>query len=155
MAGKGKPLRGLRASEQMQLISVVRQNIMVIQSEEPSQSKTPLTVESILKEHAGDLHLEIDPNIPSVQLPTRKVPIAIKEKLKEELDRLEGLNIITPVNVSTSWISATVVTLEKNGNVRLCVDLKPLPTIEDVLPELSNARCFTVLDAKMGFGMCP
>ena len=27
----------------------------------------------------------------------------------------------------------------------------PLPTIKDVLPELSNARCFTVLDAKNGF----
>ena len=170
--GKGKPLLGLRASEQMQLISVVRQNIMAIQSEEPSQSKTPLTAESILKEHAdvfrgegkleGDLHLEIDPNVPPVQLPTRKVPIAIKEKLKEELDRLEALNIITPVNVPTSQISATVVTLKINGNVRLCVDPKPLnqalkcnhyplPTIEDVLPELSNARCFTVLDAKNGF----
>ena len=34
--GKGKPQLGLRASEQMQLISVVRQNIMTIQSEEPS-----------------------------------------------------------------------------------------------------------------------
>lgn len=34
--GKGKPLLGLRASEQMQLISVVRQNVMAIQSEEPS-----------------------------------------------------------------------------------------------------------------------
>ena len=70
--GKGKPLLGLRASEQMQLISVVRQNIMAIQSEEPLQSKTPLIAESILKEHAdvfrregkleGDLHLEIYPN---------------------------------------------------------------------------------------------
>ena len=99
--GKGKPLLGLRASEQMQLISVARQNIMAIQSEEPSQSKTPLTTESILKEFAdvfrgegkleGDLHLEIDPSVPPVQLPTRKVPIAIKEKLKEEMDRLEGL----------------------------------------------------------------
>ena len=47
----------------------------------------------------GDLHLEIDPNVPPVQLPARKGPIAIKEKLKEEIDRLEGLNIITPVNV--------------------------------------------------------
>ena len=75
------------------------------------------------------------------------MPIAIKEKLKEELDRMDGLNIITPVNVPTSWISATVVTLKKNGNVRLCVDPKPLsqalkrnhyplPTFEDVLPEL-------------------
>ena len=170
--GKGKPLLGLRASEQMQLISVVRQNIMAIQSEEPSQSKSPLTTESILKEYAdvfrgegkleGDLHLEIGPNVPPVQLPTGKVPIAIKEKLKEEIDRLEGLNIVTPVNVPTSWISPTVVTLKKYGNVRLCVDPKPLnqalkrnhyplPTIEDVLPELSNARCFTVLDGKNGF----
>ena len=51
--------------------------------------------------------------------------------------------------------------LKKNGNVQLCVDPKPLnqalkrnhyplPTIEDVLPELTNARCFTVLDAKNG-----
>lgn len=90
------------------------------------------------------------------------MPIAIEEKLKEELDRLKGLNIITPVNVPTSWISATVITLKKNGNVRLSVDPKPLNqalkhnhypllTIEDVLPELSNARCFTVLDAKNGF----
>ena len=79
------------------------------------------------------------------------MPIASKEKLKEEIDRLEGLNIITPVNVATSWISATLVTLKKNGNVHLCVDTKPLnqalkrnhyplPTIEDVLPELSYAR---------------
>ena len=145
---------------------------MAIQSEESSQSKTPLTTESILKEYAdvfrgegkleGDLHLEIDPNVPPVQFPTRKVPIAIKEKLQEELDHLEGLNIITPVNVPTSWISATVVTLKKNSDVRLCVDPKPLnqalkrshyllPTIEDVLPELSNARCFTVLDSKNRF----
>ena len=67
--GKGKPLLGLRASEQTQLVAVVRQNIMAIQSEEPSQSKTPLTTESILKEYAdvlsgegkleGDLHLEM------------------------------------------------------------------------------------------------
>ena len=141
----------------MQLISVVQQNIMAIQSEQPSQSKIPLTTESILKEYAdvfrgegkleGDLHLEIDPNVPPVQLPTRKVSIAIKEKLKEEIDRLECLNIITPINVPISWISVTVVTLKKNGNVRLCVDPKPLnqaltrnhyplPTIEDVLSEL-------------------
>ena len=74
--GKGKPLLGLRASEQMQLFSVVRQNIMIIHSEELSQRKTLLTAETILKEHAdvfrgegeleGDLHLEIDPNVQPV-----------------------------------------------------------------------------------------
>ena len=49
---------------------------MAIQSEEPLQSKTPLTTESILKEYddifrgegklEGNLHLEIDPNVPPV-----------------------------------------------------------------------------------------
>ena len=119
---------------------------MAIQSEEPLQSTTPLTAESILKEHAnlfrgdgkleGDLHLEIDLNVSPVQLPTRKVPIAIKEKLKEELDRLEGLNITTPVNVPTSWISATVITLKKNGNVRLCVDQKIAQRLSEITTPL-------------------
>ena len=174
--GNCKPLLGLRASEQMNLISVINENILSVQTQASLQDKArdlpTLTKEHILKEFAdvfkgdgkleGDLHLEIDPAVPPVQLPTRKVPIAIKEKLREELDCLEARNIVTPVNVPTAWISATVVTMKKNGNIRLCVDPKPLnlalkrnhyplPTIEDVLPNLSNARCFTVLDAKNGF----
>ena len=174
--GKCKPLLGLRASEQMNLISVINENILTVQTQASLQdtaiASSTLTKEYILKKFAdvfdgdgkleGDLHLEIDPTVPPVQLPTRKVPIAIKEKLREELDRLETRNIVTPVTVPTAWISATVVTMKKNGNIRLCVDPKPLnlalkrnhyplPTIEDVLPDLSNARCFTVLDAKNGF----
>jgi len=77
---------------------------------------------SILKEYAdvfrgegkleGDLHSELDLNVPPVQFPTRELPIAINKKLKEELDLLDDLDIITPVNGLTSWISATVVTLK-------------------------------------------
>ena len=91
---------------------------MTIQPEEPSHSKTSLTAETILKEHAdvfrgegrleGDLHLGINPNVPPVQPQTRKVPIAIKGKLKEELIHLEGLNIITPVNVP-KWVMSDYV----------------------------------------------
>ena len=138
--GNSRLLLGLRASEQMNLISVIKQNIMTVQTQPPLQDKarypSTLTKEHLLKEFAdvfngdgklhGDLHLEIDPTVTPVQLPTRKVPIAIKGKLREELDCLETRNIITPVNVPTSWISATVVTMKKNGNIRLCVDPKPL-----------------------------
>ena len=138
--GNSRPLLGLRASEQMNLISVIKQNIMTVQTQPPLQDKarypTALTKEHLLKEFAdvfngdgklqGDLHLEIDPTVTPVQLPTRKVLIAIKGKLREEQDCLETRNIITPVNVPTSWISATVVTMKKNGNIRPCVDPKPL-----------------------------
>ncbi len=91
-----------------------------------------------------------------------KSPIALREPLKPELDRLSNIGVIQKVDTPTSWISALVVTTKKNGRVRLCIDPKPLnealhrnhyplPTIDDVLPLLSKARAFTVLDAKNGF----
>ena len=34
----------------------------------------------------GKVHLETDPNVASTVMPPRRVPVAIKEKLKNELD---------------------------------------------------------------------
>ena len=72
------------------------------------------------------------------------------------------MNIITPVDTPTDWISSLVVVAKSDKTVRLCIDPKPLnralkrndyamPTIEDALPELQGARYFTHLDAKNGF----
>ena len=108
------------------------------------------------------MHLEIDPSVTPVQLPTKRVPLAVKEMLKTEITRLEKLGVIKAVDVPTDWISAMVVTMKKDGRIRLCVDPKPLnralkrnhyplPTIEDVLPQLAKVKLFTVLDAKNGF----
>ena len=97
-----------------------------------------------------------------VQLPTRRVPVGLKEPLKQELDQLSNIGVIQRVDTPTEWISAIVVTTKKNGKVGLCIDPKPLnqtlprnhyplPTIDDVIPLLSKARVFTVLNAKKWF----
>ena len=97
-----------------------------------------------------------------VQLPTRRVPVGLKEPLKQELDQLSNIGVIQRVDTPTEWISAVVVTTKKNGKVELGIDLKPLnqtlhrnhyplPTIDDVLPLLSKARVFTVLNAQKWF----
>ena len=97
-----------------------------------------------------------------VQLPTRRVPVGLKEPRKQELDQLSNIGVIQRVDTPTEWISAIVVTTKKNGKVGLCIDPKPLnqtlhrnhyllPTIDDVLPLLSKARVFTVLNAKNWF----
>ena len=65
----------------------------------------------------GLLHLEIDGNVQPVQLPTRKVPIAPREPLKHELDRLSNIGVIQKVDTPTSWISVLMVTTKKNGKV--------------------------------------
>ena len=153
-------------------------NLNQIQSaksaEEPNKNQRPESTEGQMTKkqieeryknifnREGNLHLEIDPNVKPIQLPVRKVPVAVKEKLKFELDRLSDLEIITPVQVPTVWISATVVVMKPDGRIRLCIDPKPLskalkrthyptPTIDEILPELSKARLFSVLDAKNGF----
>ncbi len=55
-----------------------------------------------------------------------------------------------------------VVVRKRNNHIRVCLDPKPLnkalrrshyqiPTLEEVLPQLSKAKVFTVADAKNGF----
>ena len=171
MKGRARSLLGAKASQQMKLLTVNPDNILAIDVDD-QKPDTPLTREQILQEYSDvfkgegcieeKLHLQIDKTVPPVQLPTRKVPIAIKDKLKEELQRLTDLGVITPVEVPKEWISATVVTTKHNGKLRFCIDPQPLnkalkrnhyplPTIDDILPDLSQARCFSVLDAKNGF----
>ena len=170
LKGNYKSLLGLRASQQMKLVTVNRQNILAV---EPSMCVAgSLTKSTITTEYedlfkgegklAGLLHLEVDKTARPVQLATRRVPVALKDQLKHEIDRLTDLQIIIKVDSPTAWISASVVTTKKNGKIRLCIDPKPLnsalkrnvyplPTIDDVLPLLHKARIFTILDARNGF----
>ena len=61
----------------------------------------------------GYLHLEIDKNVHPVQLPTKRVPIALKERFKQELDRLSNIGMIQKVDTPTEWISPVVITSKK------------------------------------------
>lgn len=57
----------------------------------------------------GKLHLEIDKTVTLVINPPRRVPFALKDKLKSELDRLEALQMIRKIEEPTDWVSSLVV----------------------------------------------
>ena len=137
-----------------------------------SKADQGLTKEFILTEYAdvfeglgkmeGKLHFEVDETMQPSIMPPRRVPIAVKGKLKSELQRLEDKGVIKNITEPTDWVSSLVVTQKANGNVRVCIDpqqlnkaLKrshyPLPVIEDVLPDLSDAKVFSKADLKDGF----
>ena len=137
-----------------------------------SKADQGLTKEFILAEYAdvfeglgkmeGKLHFEVDETVQPSVMPPRRVPIAVKGKLKSELQRLEDKGVIKKITEPTDWVSSLVVTQKANGNVRVCNDpqqlnkaLKrshyPLPVIEDVLPDLSDAKVFSKADLKDGF----
>ena len=110
----------------------------------------------------GDYHITVDPSVPPVIHPPRRIPVALRDSLKGELDSLVEKGILSPVTQPTDWVNSFVCITKPNGKIRLCLDPKDLnraikrphyytPTLEDVLPKLSGARWFSILDARSGY----
>ena len=111
VTGACKSLLSLRASEHLQLLTINKQNILAMDC---NAVETGLfTKEDCLSLHKdifsgegkleGQLHLEIDQTVPAGQLSTRRrVLIALKEPLKQELDRLSNIGVIQRVDTPTS-----------------------------------------------------
>ena len=57
----------------------------------------------------GALHLEVDESASPSTMPPRRVPVALKERLKEELARLEKANVIKREEEPRDWVSSLVV----------------------------------------------
>ena len=110
----------------------------------------------------GEYHIEIDPTIALKQCQNRRVPLSMRQDLKEKIETLAQQGIITKVDHPTEWISCALARRKPNGKLRLCLDptnlnkaIKrnhfPMPTLEDALPKLSHAKIFSLCDAKDGF----
>jgi len=116
--------------------------------------QTTLTETSILGEYPdlfegiglldGDVHLEVEAVQP-VQMPLRRIPIGIRDKVENELKHLETEGIIAPVTEPSRWISSLLIVTKLSGKIRLCIDPRPLnkalkrahytiPMIDDILP---------------------
>ena len=63
----------------------------------------------------GEVKLEIDTDVTPIVTPTRRIPTALKDDYKQELDRLTSLGVIAPISKPTSWVSSVVVATKKNG----------------------------------------
>ena len=172
------PLLGAKAAQQMRLITINNENFVQAtrQSTAGESINQLLTVEQIVNDFPavfkselgsfpGEVHLEVDENATPVVAPTRRIPVALREKFKDELDRLEDLNVIAKVDEPTPWVSSVVVATKKNGALRVCIDPKPLnealkreryqlPVIDDLLPELSKAKVFSTVDFRSGYWHC-
>ena len=110
----------------------------------------------------GEFHITLDPTVPPVVHPPRRVPEALREPLKKALDNLEAQGIIAKVTEPTDWVNSLVCVTKSNGTLRLCLDAKDLnkaikrrhhctPTIDEVLPRLSGAQYFSIVDARSGY----
>ena len=96
----------------------------------------------------------------------RHVPLPLRPKVTEELNRMEAMGIISWVDEPTPWCTGMVVVPKKAGAIQICLDLKPLnesvlrevhplPKVDDTLSQLKGAKVCTKLDANSGFWQIP
>ena len=153
------PLLGLNAVEEMRLLTVHSENFVnvVEKSDEDLLVKYPEVFDEKLGALPGKVHLQVDPSVKPVVLPARKIPVAVRDKFQKELERLQDLKVIIPVDEPTEWVSQIVVAMKRSGSLHICIDPKPLnaalrrehyqiPVIDDLLPDLTDACVFTKVD---------
>ena len=56
----------------------------------------------------GECKTHLNPNAVPVVHPLRRVPVAIRDLLKKELDRIEKAEVIAKVTTPTKWVNSLV-----------------------------------------------
>ena len=86
-----------------------------------------------------------------------QISFALRQKAEEELECLQSLDMIQPVQFS-DWATPIVPVMKYDGRVRICGDYKvtvnlaaklekyPLPRIEELFASLAGGKLFTKLD---------
>ena len=91
----------------------------------------------------------------------RKVPVALHDRVKEELQRMENDGVIKKQVEPTDWLNSKV-TVETPKKLRICIDPRdlnkaikrehfPMKTIEEVVQNMPGAKVFSKLDATSGY----
>ena len=109
----------------------------------------------------GEYKIKLDPSVPPVVHAPRKVPVALHDCVKEELQRMENDGVIKKQEEPTDWVNSMVI-VETPKELRICLDPRdlnkaikrehfPMKTIEEVVQNMPGAKVFSKLDATSGY----
>ena len=117
-------------------------------------------------DHIGEFptvhKLVTDPNVPPHINPPRKTPIALKDQITEEINKIEEQGIIKRIEQPTEWVNSLTYVTKRDGSIRVCLDpghlnkalVRPqhrTPTLAELTHKFANAKVFSKLDAKSGY----
>lgn len=129
-------------------------------------SQTFTQYKDLFSDELGELPVTysmiLDTSIQPVVRPAHCIPVAMQERVKAELERMQSIGVITPVTEPTDWVLSMVAAHKKDKReIRLCINPKentalkrphhPMRSVEEVAAQMSGATVFSVLDAKNSF----
>ena len=115
------------------------------------------------------ISIEMQEGSTPVRKPARKVPLALHEKFKQEIDSMVKAGILTEVTPEMStpeWLNSFVIVKKPNGNLRVCLDPTDLNkhiihpicnmrTLEEIIDMLKGSMYFAVFDSTKSFFHVP
>ena len=138
----------------------------------PTAAKSIRSTEDLIKEFPdqfmgigrfpGKYKIQLQHDVHPVIHGPRKCPIALCQKVKKHLKKMECLGVITHVDKPMDWVSSISYVQRANSNLCLCLDPCDLneaihqdhhqmPTVEEVVHEFMHSCFFTKLDAHHGY----
>ena len=110
------------------------------------------------------VQIHLDPEVTPVIQQHRRIPFYLRQKVKDELQHLEDMDVIERVTQPTYWVSPLVAAPKPNNAdaVGLCVDTRRvnkavlrerhvMPTVDYVINDLNEATTFSKLDLNQGY----
>ena len=108
------------------------------------------------------ISLSIRDDVEPIAQPYRRVALPMMTRLEEHLAELVESDIIEKVEGPTTWVSPVVIVPKSNNKIRLCIDMRlantavvrqhyPVPTVDELLRDMSVSQFFSKIDLKMGF----
>ena len=110
----------------------------------------------------GEYQIQLKESVKPVRHAPRSAPIQLRDKIQQELERMEKFDIIKRVREPTDWVSSITYVTKADGSLRICLDPSDLnkalkrgqhhiPTMEELSHKFSGAKYFSKLDARSGY----
>ncbi len=153
------PILGVEACEQMGL---VKKTCHVSQDGQLHDEYRDVFDAPLSGLNTPPVHINIRNDSEGEQIPPRRIPFALLNKVQVELERMEKEGVISKVDTATKFVSPMVLVEKQSGELRICLDPQALndcilsdkhvmPTVEELTARLSGSKYFATLDARAGF----
>ncbi|XP_041471762.1 uncharacterized protein K02A2.6-like [Lytechinus variegatus] len=162
---EGEPLLSKSTAKELGILQIGVQSAQVnsvMQSYEDLKSEFDGVFHGVGKLKGRQVRLAVNETVKPIAQPVRRTPFGLREKVETKIKELMELDIIEPVEHSTAWVSPVVIVPKPNDDIRSCIDMRrvneaiqrerhPIPTVEEVLQELTASKIFSKIDLKWGY----
>lgn len=131
---------------EVNFVDLIKNNFPNVLTFKPNETIKDFEINIVLKENTTPIFHK-----------AYSVPLRIKDKVEQELNRLVKNGTLIPVK-SSSWASPIVCVPKSNGDIRICMDCRvtinkfiesyhhPLPLTEEIFASFANCNVFCVID---------